>query len=99
MDCIRCGGYLLITEDIDACLCEKCEEFLDKLPPPTPEERLASLKEVVEKHTWKMIDGSVVDPLSASVILAVYDKLNPVNQQKYIAYNVRRMVSLAWRLA
>ncbi len=68
--------------------------------PVPPASKLETLRRIVAHHQAMRLgaEGSV-DAFTASTILAVYDRLSPENQAKYLAMPVRRMADVAWKLA
>jgi len=67
--------------------------------PSTPAERIAAVRAIVTAGQYARIDGCMVDGFSASAIVQVYDALNTENQQRYASMDVRRMASIAFKLA
>lgn len=59
---------------------------------------IEQLREIVKEHQYKKIDGVIVDVMTASAILKVYDNINEVNQAKFSALPITKMASVAWQL-
>ena len=60
--------------------------------------RVAQLRKILAEHTAALVDGSLVDVTTASVILKVYDALNEENRAKYATMRVQAMAELAWEM-
>ena len=53
----------------------------DQLPNPS-EARISALRGIISECQYAKIDGIMVDLFSASAIISVHDKINPINQAK-----------------
>ena len=47
-------------------------------------ERLKDLREIVDEHQYKELDGYVVDVQTAKWIITLHDSLNPKNQRRLL---------------
>lgn len=66
--------------------------------PTSGAERIAAIRQVVTDKQYAKIDGCMMDLWSASAIVAVYDKLSPLNQEKYHNLPAPRMAQIAFQL-
>lgn len=64
---------------------------------PTPEERIAALRRIVERGQYEKIDGSMIDLFSASAAVALYDAISEENRGKYATLTAPKMVHLAFK--
>ena len=55
------------------------------------------LREVTRGHMRK-VDGVIVDGTTAAAILTVYDALKPATRAKFLALDIDKMATVAWRL-
>ena len=63
-----------------------------------PAVRLAAIRRIVKEKQYAKIDGTMIDGCTASLIVQIYDKLNPQNQEKYSRLSAGRMGQIAWEL-
>jgi hypothetical protein len=76
-------------------------DFADSLPEATETQpdKIAILREVVEKFSARKIDGVVVDPQTANAIVTVYDAMKePATRDRFVAMPVVMMGQFAWKL-
>jgi hypothetical protein len=66
--------------------------------PKTGTERIAAVRQIVERKQYAKIDGQAVDLFSASAIVAVYDALNESNREKFCSLPVGKMALIAFKL-
>jgi hypothetical protein len=59
---------------------------------------IEQLKEIVKEHQYRKIDGVIVDVMTASAILKVYENINETNREKYLKLPITRMADIAWQL-
>lgn len=71
---------------------------MTKTTPKTGEERIAAVRKIVDERQFAKIDDTILDLFSASVIVAVYDKLSEPAREKYRNMNVRQMAHIAFKL-
>ena len=66
---------------------------------PTEPAKIAAFRRIVDTSTRGKIDGVRVDLLSASAVIAVYDKLTQEeNRAKFLAMPVPKMCAVAFKL-
>jgi hypothetical protein len=53
---------------------------------------------VVENKQYNRVNGLLMDMMTASIIIQVYDALNDANKIKFAAMTVRRMADTAFKL-
>lgn len=68
-------------------------------PTSGPDGRIAALRRVLEGGRPLQIDGVQVEPIQASLVLAIHDGLNARNRQRYAQETVPVMVGIAMVLA
>lgn len=61
--------------------------------------RIDKLRKVVADRQANRVDGVFVDMFSASVIVQVYDLLNPENQAKLMALPLKKAATVCFKLA
>ena len=61
-------------------------------------EWIEKCKQIVKEHQHQEIDGQIVDPTTASLLIKVYDSLGVVNKEKFKSCSINKAVSIAWRL-
>jgi len=66
--------------------------------PATGLDRIAAVRQIVERRQYAKVDGVMVDLFSASAIVAVYDALKPENQAKFREAPVGLMARIAFKL-
>lgn len=59
---------------------------------------IEQLREIVKNHQYQKIDGVIVDVMTASAILTVYDSINETNKEKYSKLPITKMADVAWKL-
>lgn len=59
---------------------------------------LATCRTILAEHQFQEIDGHVVDPSTAELLLKVHASLNEANAAKFLALPIGRMTDIAWRL-
>lgn len=62
-------------------------------------DRLDGLRTVVGQHSARVIDGHIVDPTTAGLLLQVHDSLSPANKSKFHTLPLARLVDFAWSRA
>jgi len=67
--------------------------------PPQGHPGDAALRRVVEGWRPLQIDGAWVEPIQASLVLAIHDALNRANQQRYAQESAPVMIGIAMVLA
>ena len=60
--------------------------------------KFSQLKEVVQTHSAKEIDGVLIDVQTANAILTVYGALGSDNKEKFISGNIEKMAQVAWKM-
>ena len=68
------------------------------IQPQSPEERIQAIRAIVDSQQFATIDGAVIDLYSASLIVQIYDNLNPINQAKFASYKAPQMGIIAYQL-
>ncbi|WP_424863039.1 hypothetical protein [Streptomyces sp. MMS24-I29] len=63
------------------------------------EDRIGDFRRIVELHQCEAIDGVLVDATSAQLVVLVYDKLKPENQEKFRRLSVHQQCEIALKLA
>lgn len=66
--------------------------------PTSPAERIAAIRDVVERGAFAKVDGVAVDLTTAGAIIAVYDALNETNRARFAGFRVDQMARMAWKL-
>lgn len=62
-------------------------------------DRLEGLQRVANLHQAHEIDGYVVDPTTAALLIQVHDALSPGNRPQFASVSLPRLVDLAWKHA
>lgn len=62
------------------------------------ETRIALLRQIVERHQAREIEGRFVDAFSASAYLQIHDALKPVNQDNLNDRELSSAFSVVWTL-
>lgn len=62
-------------------------------------DRAEGLKQIVDRHQAHEIDGHLVDPTTANLLLQVHAALSPENQARFGTVALPRLVDLAWKHA
>ena len=70
---------------------------LPKLPRGTP--RIDRLRWIVHHHQAARTEGVMMDGFTASMLVQVHDALSDVNREKFLAMQIRQMVTVGWKLA
>ncbi len=60
--------------------------------------RIQEIREIVERHQAKEIDGVLVDAFSASAYIQVHDNLEEVNQTKLNEFGIARAMVIVWQV-
>lgn len=69
---------------------------------PKPNSKLSTIDKirfVVEHRQANRVNGLYIDMTTANVIIQVYNALNPTNQALFATFSVRKMTTIAWKLA
>jgi hypothetical protein len=103
--CDDCGGPLTVVMDdpggraLDGditLVCEACP-FEQWIPAETEaRSRILALREIVSRHGARRIDGYLVDVVTASLLVTVYDALSPESRRKFGKPSLPRLVDFAW---
>lgn len=64
----------------------------------TPAEKIAAIRQIVERCQYAKVDGCTVDLFTAGAIVAVHDALNETNRARFLSLPVFKMAILAFRL-
>jgi len=59
---------------------------------------LASARRIVDTETGDMVEGTLLDLFSASVMVQVHDALSPANRTRFAAMSVAKAHSVAFQL-
>ena len=70
---------------------------IPKMDPKLP--TIDKVRWVVEHKQYNRIDGLLMDMMTASIIIQIYDALSETNKAKFAAMKVRRMAEVAFKLA
>ena len=61
--------------------------------------KLDKLRQIVNEHQYRKIDGVLVDVVTANAILTIYDAMKKEeNKEKYLSMDIRKMANVAWQL-
>jgi len=63
-----------------------------------PEQRIAAFRRIVERCQCEMIEGRLIDLFSASIVVQVFDNLEPANQAKFTSMKAPVMATFALKL-
>lgn len=66
--------------------------------PRSADERIAAIRDVVERGAYAKVDGVALDLTTAGAIIAVYDALSETNRARFAAFRVDQMARMAWKL-
>jgi hypothetical protein len=58
---------------------------------------IEQLRDIVKNHQYQKIEGVIIDVMTASAILQVYDNVNETNKEKYSRLPITRMAEIAWQ--
>lgn len=61
------------------------------------EDKIKRIRDIVENKQFAMLEGVLVDLYTASVIIAVYDKLNIKNKLKFVSKDIPTMANIAYK--
>lgn len=56
------------------------------------------MKEIVDGHSYKEIEGTIIDVQTASLIVKVYEGLRNELKDHFISQDVVKMADIAWKL-
>lgn len=59
---------------------------------------IEKLREIVKNHQYQKIDGVIVDVVTASAVLNVYDNINETNKEKFLKLSLIKMVDVTWKV-
>ena len=59
---------------------------------------IIELKEIVQTHSGKEIEGKLIDVQTANAIVTVYEALGEQNQNKFKEHSIEKMANIAWKL-
>ena len=76
------------TEDIESIEDEKSDD----------DNRIKMMRDIVDSHQAKKIDGTMVDAMSANAIVTVYDQLSDENKKNFAKMPVAKMGDMAWKI-
>jgi hypothetical protein len=74
------------------------EDDIDLRDWPTAPKTIEAIRAIVDNHACRVIDGVMVDAMSAQAIIAVYDALSEANRATFVAMPITRMGTVAWKL-
>ena len=66
--------------------------------PENGEQRIAAIRQIVERGQYAKVDGCMIDLFSAGAIVAVYNALSEKNQARYAAFFAPQMAKIAFKL-
>lgn len=69
---------------------------------PKIDSKLSTIEKVrwvVEHKQYNRIDGLLMDMMTASTIIQIYDALSAANKVKFAALKVRKMADVAFKIA
>ena len=66
--------------------------------PKTGEERIAAIRQIVERHQYAKVDGVMIDAFSASAIVAIYDAISDKHKATYREKPAPVMADMAFQL-
>ena len=66
--------------------------------PGTREERIGAIRQIVERHQYAKVDGTMIDLFSASAIVKIYNALNEQNRERFASLPASKMALLAFKL-
>ena len=61
------------------------------------ETRIEKLRWIVEHHSFRKVEGQVIDAQTANALVTVHDALSPENQAKFGDVPLLRLVDFAWK--
>ena len=59
--------------------------------------RIGILQGIVANHQATEIEGYLVDAMTASALVAIYEALSPANQEKFDSIPLPKLVDFAWK--
>ena len=68
------------------------------IAPANGAERIAAIRQIVERSQYAKVDGCMIDLFSASAIIKVYDALNETNRSKFAGMPAPAMADMAFKL-
>ena len=64
----------------------------------TPEDRIAAFRQIVAERQYVMIDGTMIDGFTASLVVQVYDAINDANRIKFASMPAGKMGIVAYKV-
>lgn len=61
-------------------------------------DKIELMKEIIGSHSYKEIEGTIIDVQTANAIITVYEALGEENKQKFTSHNISTMANIAWKL-
>jgi hypothetical protein len=75
------------------------EAEVQKIEVNTPEERIEAFRKIIRDRQCHIVDGTLIDLFSASVVCQVYDALSkPENQKRFASMQAGQMGITAYKL-
>jgi len=59
---------------------------------------IGQMRSVVEAHQYRTIEGQIVDVVSASAYVTVYDALSPNNRTRLEDMSLARAMDVVWKI-
>lgn len=61
-------------------------------------EKMQAIRDIVLGHSYRVVDGSTLDVVTANMLITVYDALSVENKTKFASFSIPKMVSIGWKL-
>lgn len=60
--------------------------------------KIELMREIVEGHSYKEIEGTIVDVQTANLIIKVYEGLGESNRDHFASQSIVKMADISWKL-
>lgn len=80
-------------------VCDPCADLIDTVEalPVHTGSRIRALRTILRDHQAGKIDGFLVDVVTASMLVTIYDALKPENRMKFGQIPLPRLVDFGWK--
>src|SRR5438128_1187971 len=103
--CPDCGAKLLFTtglgpegeEGAFELECTTCTWTMTVPEATKAASRIEAIREIVEKHSARRVEGYLVDAFTAQMLLKVYEALSPRARRKFGDPSLERLIDFGWK--
>ena len=75
---------------------ERLAKRIDDLNPPI-KWNIKIMKEIVKKHQAKKVNGVIIDPTTANMVITVHNALNEKNKKRAMTLPISKFVEFGWK--